>query len=437
MSDPLSVEPVQRRTLRTLVTTQALGGIGVGAAVSVNALLAKDVSGSEGLAGLAQTGQVLGTAVAAAALAGLMGRRGRRVGLSVGYLVGAGGAALCLLAGSVRSFPLLLLGAVLIGSTTAANNQSRYAAVDLSQPARRGRDLGTVVWATTVGAVLGPNLTGAGAAVAERLGVPELTGPYVFAAAGMLLATAVMLVRLRPDPLLLARRLAADSPADPAAAADPVAGEADPAPEAQARRASAWAVVRARPRLLAAASGLALAQAAMVSVMVMTPIHMDHGHATLQVIGLVISVHILGMYAFSPAVGWLVDRAGATTVLLAGGIVLLVSLSLAGTSPDGASWRLAWGLFLLGVGWSLAAVAASALIAATTPVEHRTGVQGLTDMTTGMTAALGGAVAGVIVGTAGFSWLTVLAAVMAVGVAGAALVASRRPTARPLSDVAH
>lgn len=437
MSDPLSVEPVQRRTLRTLVTTQALGGIGVGAAVSVNALLAKDVSGSEGLAGLAQTGQVLGTAVAAAALAGLMGRRGRRVGLSVGYLVGAGGAALCLLAGSVRSFPLLLLGAVLIGSTTAANNQSRYAAVDLSQPARRGRDLGTVVWATTVGAVLGPNLTGAGAAVAERLGVPELTGPYVFAAAGMLLATAVMLVRLRPDPLLLARRLAADSPADPAAAADPVAGEADPAPEAQARRASAWAVVRARPRLLAAASGLALAQAAMVSVMVMTPIHMDHGHATLQVIGLVISVHILGMYAFSPAVGWLVDRAGATTVLLAGGIVLLVSLSLAGTSPDGASWRLAWGLFLLGVGWSLAAVAASALIAATTPVEHRTGVQGLTDMTTGMTAALGGAVAGVIVGTAGFSWLTVLAAVMAVGVVGAALVASRRPTARPLSDVAH
>ena len=157
----------QRHTVRTLVTTQAIGGIGLSSAIAVAALLAKDVTGSESLSGFAQTAQVLGAAVSAALLAGYMARHGRRPGLTLGYLVGALGAGLCIVAGMVRSFPVLLVGAVLLGAVTAANQQSRYAATDLAVPARRGRDLSTVVWATTIGSVLGPNLTGPGGVVAE------------------------------------------------------------------------------------------------------------------------------------------------------------------------------------------------------------------------------------------------------------------------------
>ncbi|MGN6612062.1 MAG: MFS transporter [Angustibacter sp.] len=413
----------QRRTLGTLVSTQALGGVGVSAAVSVNALLAKDVSGSESLAGLAQTSAVVGAAVVAAVLARVMSRHGRRPGLTLGYLLGTAGAVLDIVAGTIRFFPLLLVGSALLGSATAANNQSRYAATDLSHPDHRGRHLSLVVWATTIGSVFGPNLAGPGGAVARWVGVPAMTGPFIFSAVGMLLAAAVMTLRLRPDPLLLARSHREAEAAERHPAVDDVPDVTGLAPASEAAAVRAWPVIRSSPRILAATAGMALSQATMVSVMVMTPIHMDHGHASLEIIGLVISVHILGMYAFSPLVGWLVDRIGSIPVLAAGGITLLASLALAGSSHPGASWTLGVGLFLLGVGWSLGAVSASTLLTAATPVEYRPQVQGTTDMIVGFTAAAGGAVAGLVVGWLGFGWLNVFAAVLAFGVVAAAQAA--------------
>ncbi|HEX3005824.1 MAG TPA: MFS transporter [Angustibacter sp.] len=411
----------QRRTLGTLVSTQALGGVGVSAAVSVNALLAKDVSGSESLAGLAQTSAVVGAAVVAAILARVMSRHGRRPGLTLGYLLGTAGAVLDIVAGTIRFFPLLLVGSALLGSATAANNQSRYAATDLSHPDHRGRHLSLVVWATTIGSVFGPNLAGPGGAVAGWIGVPAMTGPFIFSAVGMLLAAAVMTLRLRPDPLLLAR--SHREPVELHPAVDDVPDVTGLAPASEAAAVRAWPVIRSSPRILAATAGMALSQATMVSVMVMTPIHMDHGHASLEIIGLVISVHILGMYAFSPLVGWLVDRLGSVPVLAAGGITLLASLALAGSSHPGASWTLGVGLFLLGLGWSLGAVAASTLLTAATPAEYRPQVQGTTDMIVGFTAAAGGAVAGLVVGWLGFGWLNAFAAVLAFGVVAAAQAA--------------
>jgi MFS family permease len=154
------LQQVQRRTVSTLVAAQSLGGLGLTIGVAVAAILAEEISGSAALAGFAQTMQVLGAAIASFLLAHLMGTRGRRPGLVLGYLLGAGGAALCVLAGVVDSFATLLVGATLLGSTTAANGLSRYAATDLARPDRRARSLSVVVWATTVGAVAGPNLTG-------------------------------------------------------------------------------------------------------------------------------------------------------------------------------------------------------------------------------------------------------------------------------------
>lgn len=404
----------QRHTVRTLVVSQAIGGVGLSSAIAVAALLAKDVTGSDSLSGLAQTAQVLGAAVGAAVLAGYMAHHGRRPGLSIGYLVGALGAALCIVAGTVRSFPVLLVGAVLLGAVTASNQQTRYAATDLAVRARRGRDLSTVVWSTTIGSVLGPNLTGPGGAVAGWLHLTTRTGPFVISVVTLVATAVVVAVRLRPDPLLLAREARLRDRAG------------DGAVEKATDLRTAWRVVRHTPLVRAAALGLGLTHAVMVSVMVMTPIHMDHGGASLEVIGLVISAHVLGMYAVSPLVGRLVDRYGSPPVLGVGGLILLAALVLAGLSAPGASPGLGLGLFLLGLGWSFGSVASSTLLTAATPAVHRPRVQGLVDMTTGFTAAACGAVAGLVVGSVGYSWLNVGAAVLAFGVVLVAVAAGRR-----------
>lgn len=409
---------VQRRTVATLVVSQAVGAVGLTIGVATASLLARDISGSDTQAGLAQTFQVLGTALAAYLLALLMARRGRRVGLATGYLLGCTGAALAVVAGVVDSMPVLLLGAVLLGATTAANNASRYAATDLAPEATRARALSVVVWATTIGAVLGPNLTGLGVRVADVLGIPELTGAFAVGTVALAVAAAWVLVRLRPDPLLLAQARAG--------AAEEVA------------HSRSWGrfvhAVRDEPVLVAAITGMACAHAAMVAVMVMTPLHMEHGGAELSIIGFVISVHVLGMFAFSPAVGWLADRAGRAPVLGAGGGLLLLSCLLCGIAPEGTSGQIFAGLFLLGLGWSFATVAASTIVADRTPVAARTDVQGTADMLMSLTAAGGGAVSGVIVGVLGFPVLAAFAGLLAAVVVVAGVLTSRHAHRAPASN---
>ena len=416
MSTAVDAARVHRRTVATLVVAQSVGAIGITIGVATASLLARDVSGSEGQAGLAQTSQVLGAAVAAYSLARVMARRGRRVGQVIGLLTGAAGAALAVVAGVVESMPLLLLGTGLLGFTSAANASARYAATDLAPEATRARSLSLVVWATTVGAVVGPNLTGVSAALARALDVPERTGPFAVAAIGMAVAARIIGVLMRPDPLLLARELAGAS--------------------AEAPTGTSWsravAVLRSDRALSAAVLGLASAHAVMVSVMIMTPLHMEHGGAELSVIGVVISGHVLGMFAFSPVMGWLADRWGRPTMLFLGAAVQLFSLLLSGGSPEGSSWQISVGLFLLGLGWSAATVAASATVADRVPVESRTDVQGVADMTMWLAAAAGGALSGAIVAAWGYAALNGFAGLLAGGVVVAAVVTasaggSRRP----------
>jgi len=403
------VARVQARTVRTLVLAQAVGAIGITIGIATASLLARDVSGSESQAGLAQTFQVLGTAVAAFFLARLMSRYGRRIGLVTGYLLGASGAVLAVVAGAAESMPLLLVGAVFLGSATAANNGARYAATDLAVAERRARSLSMVVWATTIGAVAGPNLTGPAGAFAELLGIPELTGPFALGAIGMVLAAVVVGVLLRPDPLLVARATAEVPMAIPTG--------------------TSWgravAAARERPVLGFAVLGLAGAHAAMVSVMVMTPLHMEHGGSELRIIGVVISVHVLGMFAFSPLVGMLTDRAGRPIVLAGGGAILLISLVMCAAAPEGSSWQIFAGLFLLGLGWSFATVSASTMIADHAPLDARTDVQGGADLVMGVTAAAAGGLAGLIVDLAGYPALALTTIVLAAVVILAAARAGR------------
>ncbi|WP_281965744.1 MFS transporter [Serinicoccus marinus] len=401
--DPAGTAQLQSRTVLTLMGSQTLGGIGVASGIAVGAIVAADVSGRDALSGLATTTQVLGGALFTIPVAALMGRHGRRTGLSAAYVIGALGAALAITATATGTFWLLLVGTTLFGASTTAGSQARYAATDLAVPERRGRQLSWVVWATTIGSVLGPNMVGPGKAVAGVLGLPPLAGAWVFSAVGFALAAVVLQLALRPDPLVTARRLAGVDTDQPVGRQGSVA--------------DGLRLIRATPAAMWGTVALTVGHIVMVAVMVMTPLHMRHGQAEIELIGLVISLHILGMYGLAPVTGQLTDRWGARPVVLLGVVLLVLACLLAGLSQDGFSGGLTAGLVLLGLGWSCTMVAGSGTVAGSVPVGQRASVQGAADLVMGLSAAAGGALAGVVMDLAGYAWLCVLAALAAVGLA--------------------
>ncbi|MER7267624.1 MFS transporter [Micromonospora carbonacea] len=421
------VAPIQRRTLRLLVVTQIIGGIGVTIGISVGALLAARVAGTA-IAGLAQSAAVVGGALLAVPVTRIMTGHGRRPGLVTAYLVGAVGGVLVVLAAATRQVPLLFLGMLLFGGGSAANLQARYTAVDLAEPARRGRQLSLVVWATTIGAVAAPNF----AALADRTtrgwGLPSLAGPFAFSAVAFALTAGVLLVLLRPDPLLTARRLAdAEAAPDAATAPDAAAPGKAAGPAATGRRGAgmraAWRVVRERPAARLGIAAVAVGHLVMVAVMSMTPVRLGEYHddsAVLGVVGVVLSLHIAGMYAFSPVVGWLTDRLGRRPVILGGLAVLLVACAVAGASGHHTP-GLSVGLVLLGLGWSGTMVAGSTLLSESVPADVRPSVQGLSDLTMGLAGAAAGALSGFVMQVAGYPTLTLLAAIATVPLLALAL----------------
>ncbi len=444
-----ALELVQRRTLRLLAAAQVLGGLGVGAGVAVTTLLAFELSGSAALAGLAASASAFGAGIGAA-LIGASSARGRRPGLVAGYLVGLTGAGLAVIAAVVASFPLMVGATLLFGASNASKLQARYAATDLASAERRGSDLSMVVWATTVGAVLGPNLIGPGVAAADLLGVPELAGPYLLSAAGFAAAAAVLAIGLRPDPLLLARSHAAEEAAAGAvtAIADgtiergtaaPAVISASPSGPASGRGALAAGLhaVASDRSARAAIAALASAQAVMVGVMVMTPVHMgDHG-AAIRVIGLTISLHILGMYAFSPVFGRLVDRLGSRVVLGLGFGQLAAAVALSALSdPHGGSGFLL-GLLLLGTGWSAALIASSALLTEVLPLESRAPAQGLSDLATNLAGGAAGALSGALMTLLGFPLMAATTLLLILAPVGMLLADSRRVEGIVAVDVAR
>ncbi|MFC8229238.1 MFS transporter [Streptomyces sp. NPDC057287] len=402
---------LQRRTSSVLIGSQILGGLGVAIGIALAPVLAAEVSGSEALSGLAPTASVAGTALLSLPLAALMASRGRRPGLVLAYLIGALGACLVVTATVVDSFPLLLLGMAGFGAGSSANLQARFAAADLAEPDRRGRAISTVIWATTIGSVLGPNIAAPAGRAFRGTAVPETAGPFAWAAGIFLLTGLLVAALLRPDPLLTARALA---PQDSGSAAN------------RSLRAGI-AAVRASPMARLALVTIAVSHTVMVSIMVMTPVHLGHHGADIQLIGLVISVHIAGMYAFSPVMGRLADKAGRLPVIGLSAGLLCCAAVLAGTSGGGHA-RTAAGLFVLGLGWSAGLVGGSALLTESVPQAARAAAQGLSDLTMNTAAGIGGAVAGVIVSGLGYGWLNAIAACLLLP---SAVLALRRAVGGP------
>lgn len=379
----------QRHTVAVLGTAQVFSGLGNGATLSLGSILAVDLSGAEATAGLVNTGMTLGSAVVSIPLAQLALSRGRRVALGAGLAAGLVGQALMVTAVLARAFPVLLLGAFLVGFGAAVNLQARFAVTDLAEPRHRGRDLSLVVWAVTVGAVLGPNMVGPGAVLSGWLGIPAHAGPFLISGAGMLVGWLIILLGLRPDPLLLRRELegvpegpdpdAPRRPVGPGTGTGGVETVVEPVPAVARtvpgnRWTAGWHAIRRHPSALAALVSVIAAHAVMVGLMSMTPLHLQHqagvasselGHHpdTVVLIGFTISLHVAGMYALSPLMGVLADRFGPARIVSAGLATLLAATAFTGFLP-GEHWAVVTGLVLLGLGWSATTVAGSTLLVA-------------------------------------------------------------------------
>jgi MFS family permease len=404
MADARSIQPselerLRRRTVVTLVAGVALGSTGHIAAVTVATIVATHISGgTTAWSGAPGATVVLGAAAGAVALSSIMVRRGRRFGLAAGYAVSVVGAVMATVSIVISSLPLLLVGTFLIGFGNASNQLSRYTAADLVTPDRRASAIGLVVWGSTIGAVVGPNLVAPAGGIALALGLPELAGPYLVPIVFVSAAAVLSAVLLRPDPYALA---------DPSSRHD---GEGARA----ASTAVSVASVLARPNVPVAVVALVAGQFVMVLIMTMTPLHMfAHGHDLTEV-GVVISGHTFGMFGLSPISGRLTDRFGSVPVILAGlAFVAFASVLAAAAPPDGGS-LLFVALFLLGYGWNLGYVAGSALLTTGLSLAERTKVQGLTDGLIWSSAAVASFGSGVVLEYAGFAMLGLLGAALVI-----------------------
>ncbi|MBM7774248.1 MFS family permease [Actinokineospora baliensis] len=384
----------QRRVLTVLVVAQILSGAGLAAGVTVGALLAQEMLGSTDLAGLPSTLATAGSALASISIGRLSHARGRRPGLAAGYLTGAIGSAGVIAAAALDNPVLLFVALFVYGAGTATNMQARYAGADLADPAHRARAVSTVLVATTLGGVAGPNLAAPTGHLAQAVGLPELAGVFMLSGLAYALAALVLAVWLRPDPLVLAR--AEDLPQ----AAQPVT-EATP---------------RYRSGPLPGALIMVLTQLVMVAIMTMTPVHMSHhGHGTAAA-GLVIAIHIGAMYLPSPLTGWLVDRYGRITLAIGAGATLLASGIIAATAPGDSVALLALSLALLGLGWNFGLVSGTAIITDAVPLATRAKTQGSIDVSVAIAGATGGLASGVVVGTAGYPVLALAGGILALAI---------------------
>lgn len=410
-----SIALLQRRVRGTLMAGQVLAGLGMGSTLSLGALLAAEVSGTPALSGMAATMATLGAALAAVPLARLAARAGRAPALATGAAVAATGGMLAIVSAGIGAFWLLLVALAAIGVGTAVNLQSRFAAADLAADATRGRDLSLVVWATTIGAVSGPNLIGPGETLGSWLGLPALSGAFVFTAVAQLSAAVLYVLLLRPDPLRVAARWEVQ--------------RADEAARASGSTASPTIATGDAGGVRLAFVAIALSHATMVAVMAMTPVHLvDHG-ASLVIVGFTISLHIAGMYALAPVFGILSDRIGRWATILIGQVLLVASLLSTALGSESEAWVVV-GLILLGLGWSAATVAGSALLTESAPPARRTILQGRSDLVMSASGAAAGAASGLVLTAIGYSGLS-FAALGLVAVVAVLLMLTPRAGARP------
>ena len=404
MSSSTGTEPPeQRRTLGVLLLAQLLSGAGLAAGITVGALLAEQMLGSSRLSGLPTVFFTIGSAAAAVGLGRLSQRFGRRAGLSTGYLAGAVGSLGAVVAAGVGSIVLLFASMLVYGAGAATNLQARYAGADLAAPTRRGRAVSIVLLATAFGAILGPNMVKITGTLATKLGLPALSGPFLLAAVAYTSGALVLLLLLRPDPLLLARSLAADAAARRAEAATESPGSTA---AAKAGESWSWAVA-------SGAGIMIITQLIMVAIMTITPVHIGHHGHGISITGIVIGAHVAGMFLPSPFSGWLVDRLGYLAIAISAGVTLLAAGLIAALAPPDSVAMLLLALVLLGVGWNLGLVSGTTLVTDAVPLATRARTQGVVDLGIALAGAAGGLSSGLIFAATSYATLALAGGLIA------------------------
>ena len=390
--------------LALLIINQLLAGVGVASGIAVGGLIAQQLSGQVALAGFAQTSSVMGAGLAAIPLARLAVHRGRHWALATGYGLALGGAILILAAASIGALLLLFLGLAFFGAASAAGLQARFAATEVASPGYEARPMSVVLWATTLGSVAGPNLAQLGNDIGIDLGFAPLAGPFLFSAVAFSASTLLAIFLLRTPP---AGRLASDTAA--LANGTAVAASAPRITTMQALR-----LASRSPQAMFGLITVVCSHTIMVGVMVMTPVHMAGHGLSLSLIGLVISIHIVGMYGASPLMGWLADRVGPPKVIATGIVIFVAALVVGAVAGNDDMVALPVALGLLGLGWSAGMIGGSTLLTQTVDRTVRVPLQGATDALMNVAAAGSAALSGVVLATGGFPAVNGVAAVVLV-----------------------
>lgn len=393
---PEKLQGLYKRTLWIVMLSQIFGGAGLAAGITVGALLARDMLGTDSYAGLPVFLFTLGSAGAALVVGRLSQRFGRRTGLAAGFLAGGAGSIGVVFAAIWGNVFLLFAALLVYGAGSATNLQARYAGTDLASTKQRGTAISVAMVATTFGAFAGPNLVGVMGSFAESIGVPALAGPFILAGAAYLLAGIVLFALLRPDPLVVSRVISDQKKRDQAAS-----GEAE----------ATGPAINSRGVFLGA-TVMVITQIVMVAIMTMTPVHMGHHGHSLSAIGMVIGIHVAAMYLPSLVTGVLVDKVGRVAMVVAAGVTLLAAGLVAAFAPGDSLFVLILALALLGLGWNFGLISGTALIVDSTKPAARAKTQGTVDVLIALAGATGGGMSGLVVAGTSFAVLSLSGGVL-------------------------
>jgi len=396
VESPEKQRALYKRTLIIVVLSQIFGGAGLAAGITVGALLAKDMLGTDSVAGLPTALFTLGSAGAALIVGRLSQRFGRRAGLATGFLAGGIGAIGVILSAVTSNIYMLFASLLIYGAGSATNLQARYAGTDLANAKQRATAVSIAMVSTTFGAVAGPNLVETMGEFARSIGVPALSGPFILAAAAYIIAGLVLLFFLRPDPFVVARAIAV---------AERKAIESNPGIQAET-------ITTDRRRIAVAALVMVLTQLVMVAIMTMTPVHMGHHGHGLSAVGMIIGFHIGAMYLPSLLTGVLVDKIGRNTMAVASGVTLLASGVFAAFAPGESMLLLTIALILLGLGWNFGLISGTALLVDATNPANRARMQGTVDVMVALSGASGGMLSGLVVAHSSYAILSLAGGIL-------------------------
>ncbi|MNK87119.1 Major Facilitator Superfamily protein [compost metagenome] len=398
VKSPEKQRQLHAKTMRIIIFSQIFGGAGLAAGITVGALLAQDMLGTDSYAGVPTGLFTLGSAGAALIVGRLSQRWGRRAGLATGFIAGGVGAIGVVLAALFNSTPLLFLSMLIYGAGTATNLQARYAGTDLALPAQRAKAISMAMVFTTFGAVAGPNLVSLTGRLAAFIGAPPLSGPFMLAAVAYTIAGLVLLIFLRPDPFVVAKAIAEEQQANAVAE--------------QGKLSQAHEKTTNKKGIILGATVMVLTQIVMIAIMTMTPVHMQHHGHGLGKVGTVIGIHVAAMYLPSLITGVLVDKLGYSMMSIAAGFTLLLSGLVAAFGPGDSMGVLILALALLGLGWNFGLISGTASIVDAAPPQVRAKTQGTVDVLIALGGASGGALSGMVVAHSSYTALSLAGALL-------------------------